>query len=97
MVSLNFCNYWQVDIAEEDRNLTAFAIPGGEQWQWRKLAFGLFNAPSTFTCLMQMVFSGLLWKIVILIIDDIICHSKTFEEQFTNLELVFDRLRNLNL
>ena len=65
MVSLNFCNYWQVNIAEEDRNLTAFAIPGGEQWQWRKLAYGLCNAPSTFTCLMQMVFSGLLWKIVI--------------------------------
>ena len=27
--------YWQVDIAESDRHLTAFAIPGGEQWQWR--------------------------------------------------------------
>ena len=89
--------YWQVDIAEEDRHLTAFAIPGGEQWQWRKLAFGLCNAPSTFTRLMQMVFSGLLWKIVILYLDDIICHSKTFEEQFTNLELVFERLRNSNL
>ena len=46
---------------------------------------------------MQMVFSGLLWKIVILYLDDIICHSKTFEEQFTNLELVFERLRRANL
>ena len=89
--------YWQIDIAEEDRHLTAFTIPGGEQWQWRKLAFGLCNAPSTFTRLMQMVFSGLLWKIVILYLDDIICHSKTFEEQFTNLELVFERLRRANL
>lgn len=89
--------YWQIDISEEDRHLTAFAIPGGEQWQWRKLAFGLCNAPSTFTRLMQMVFSGLLWKIVILYLDDIICHSKTFEEQFSNLELVFERLRNANL
>ena len=89
--------YWQVGIAEEDWHLTAFAIPGGEQWQSRKLAFGLCNAPSTFTRLMQMVFSGLLWKIVILYLDDIISHSKTFEEQFTNFELVFERLRNSNL
>ena len=89
--------YWQVDIAEQDRHLTAFSIPGGEQWQWRKLAFGLCNAPSTFTRLMQLVFSGLIWKIVILYLDDIICHSKTFEEQFTNLELVFGRLRQANL
>ena len=41
--------------------------------------------------------SGLLWKIVILYLDDIICHSKTFEEQFTNLELVFEQLRRANL
>ena len=46
---------------------------------------------------MQMVFSGLLWKIVILYLGDIICHSKTFQEQFTNLELVFERLRRANL
>ena len=39
--------YWQIDIAEEDRHLTAFSVPGGEQWRWRKLAFGLCNAPST--------------------------------------------------
>ena len=89
--------YWQVDIAEEDRHRTAFSIPGGEQWQWRKLAFGLCNAPSTFTRLMQMTFSDILWKIVVLYLDDIICHSKTFEEQFLNLELVFERLRQANL
>ena len=38
--------YWQIDIAEEDRHRTAFSIPGGEQWQWRKLAFGLAMHPA---------------------------------------------------
>ena len=85
-----------MDIWEEDIHKTAFAIPGGELWQWRKLAFGLCNAPSMFTRL-QMVFSGLLCTIVILYLDDIICHSKTFEEQLVNLELVFERLRKANL
>ena len=63
-----------MDIREEDRHKTAFAIPDGEQWQWRKLAFGLSNAPSTFARLMQMIFLGLLWKIVILYLDDVICN-----------------------
>ena len=44
-----------------------------------------------------MTFSDILWKIVVLYLDDIICHSKTFEEQFLNLELVFERLRQANL
>ena len=44
-----------------------------------------------------MVFSGLLWKIVILYLDDIICQSKTFQEQFTDLEFVLERLRRANL
>ena len=89
--------YWQVDIDEKDRYKTAFSIPGGEQWQWRRLAFGLCNSPATFTRLMQMVFSGLLWKIVIIYLDDIICHSKTFEGQLQNLEIVFSKLKNANL
>lgn len=89
--------YWQVDIDPNDRHKTAFSIPGGEQWQWRRLAFGLCNSPATFTRLMQMVFSGLLWKTVIIYLDDIICQSKTFEGQLANLEEVFKRLKSANL
>lgn len=89
--------YWQCEIDENDRNKTAFSIPGGQQWQWKRLAFGLCNAPATFTRLMQMVFSGLLWKIVIIYLDDIICSSKTFQEQLDNLEIVFKRLTEANL
>ena len=44
---------------------------------------------------MQLVFSDLIWKIVILYLDDIICHSKTLKEQFTNL--LFERLWQTNL
>ena len=50
--------YWQVDIAEQDRHLTTFSIPGGEQWQWRKIAFDLCNGQSTFDQFMQLVFSN---------------------------------------
>jgi hypothetical protein len=69
--------YWQVDIDEKDRSKTAFSIPGAKKWQWKRLAFGLCNAPATFTRLMQMVFTGMLWNTVIIYLDDIICHFQT--------------------
>ena len=89
--------YWQVDIDESDRHKTAFSIPGGTQYQWKHLAFGLSNAPATFTKLVQMIFAGLLWSMVIIYLDDIICHSKTFSDQLKNLEIVFKRLSDANL
>lgn len=89
--------YWQMEIDPNDRHKSAFSIPGGEQWQWIRLPFGMCNSPATFTRLMQLVFSGLLWTVVILYLDDIICHSKTLNEQFSNLEIVFERLRQANL
>ena len=89
--------YWQCEIKEEDRPKTAFSIPGGEQWMWKRMAFGLCNAPATFTRLTQIVFSGLIWKTLILYLDDLICFSKTFEGQLENLTIIFERLRQANL
>jgi hypothetical protein len=89
-------SYWQVDIDEKDRSKTAFSIPGGQQWQWKRLAFGLCNAPVTFTCLMQMIFTEMLWNTVIIYLDDI-CRSQTFSQQPENLELVFKRVEIANL
>ena len=34
---------------------------------------------------------------MILYLDDILCHSKTFDEQLVNLELLFESLRKANL
>ena len=43
------CNsgYWQVPIAEEDRDKTAFVSHCG-QFRWKLMPFGLTNAPGTF-------------------------------------------------
>ena len=39
--------YWQIDVAEKDREKTAFATPDG-LYQFRKLSFGLTDAPACF-------------------------------------------------
>ena len=89
--------FHQVSIAEEDRPKTAFSIPGSGLWQWRVLPFGLINSPSVFERLMERVFSGLTFLILLIYLDDIIVYSKTFEEHLENLKVVFERLKESNL
>ena len=89
--------FHQVSIAEEDRPKTAFSIPGSGLWQWRVLPFGLINSPSVFERLMERVFAGLTFLILLIYLDDIIVFSKTFEEHLINLRKVFERLKEANL
>lgn len=88
--------FWQVELDSRDKEKTAFML-GNELWQFKVLPFGLCNAPSTFTRVMNTVLKGLTWKICLVYIDDIIIFSKTFEEHLENSELVLKRLRKAHL
>src|SRR5436190_19038195 len=46
--------YWQVSLAPEDREKTAFTIGSG-LWQFNVMPFGLCNVPATFERLMDNV------------------------------------------
>ena len=38
--------FWQVGVAEKDREKTAFSIHGSGLWQFKVMPFGLCNSPS---------------------------------------------------
>ena len=61
------------------------------------MPMGLTNAPATFERLMDLIMTGLNWKNVLIYLDDILIFGKDFEEYYTNLREVLERLRNARL
>ena len=57
------------------------------------MPFGFCNAPSTFQGCMEIVFSGLQWKILLIYLDDIIIFSETLETHLDRIRQVFKRLK----
>jgi len=71
--------YWQVEMAERDKEKTAFSTGSG-LYQFNVMPFGLCKAPATFERLMDRVLVGLPWQILLIFLDDVIVHTKSFEE-----------------
>lgn len=90
--------YWQIPLAEQDKEKSAFTTPDGTSYQFTVMPFGLKNAPATFQRLMAgEVLVGLLHKCVYVYLDDIIVFSNTLEQHEVDLRIVFDRLLNHGL
>ena len=89
--------YWQVPIKEEHKNKMAFRTSSGQLYEFNRLPFGLYNAPATFSWLMDNVLSGLSWEVCLYYLDNIIVFSKDWEEHLHRLRMVFMRLREANL
>ena len=84
--------YWQVDLAKEHREKTAFSTGKGLH-QFRAMPFGLKNAGATFQRLMELVLAGMDSKSCLVYIDDIIVFGETEHAHLEHLEEVFGRIR----
>ncbi|MEO1419324.1 MAG: reverse transcriptase family protein, partial [Bacteroidota bacterium] len=63
--------YYQVPMAESSKPFTAFSTSAGH-WQFKRMPFGLCNAPATFQRLMNAVLSGFSLDHVMAYLDDIL-------------------------
>ena len=88
--------YWQIPMRPEDAEKTAFRTADG-LFQFTVMPFGLRNAPATFQRLMDVVFSGLKWKGLLVYMDDIIVYSATADEHILLIENVLQRLAQAGL
>ena len=88
--------YWNILIRKEDRPKTAFITHDG-LYQWIVMPFGLKNAPSCFQRFMQKVVENLLYRSVVVYLDDFLIFSKSFEEHLKHLKEFFCQIRKYNL
>jgi len=72
------CNsgYWQIPVADEDRDKTTFVCHEGAH-RYIRLPFGLSNAPATFQRAIDMILGGVKWKSCLVYLDDIIVFSQS--------------------
>lgn len=83
--------YWNVEMEETSKEKTAFSTQLGH-FQFLRMPFGLVNAGSTFSRLMQFILGDLEWKACLIYLDDVITKGKDFEDALNNLAQVFKRL-----
>jgi len=88
------CNagYWQVAIAPEDRERTAFVCHEGA-YQYTRMPLGLTNAPATFQRALDIILSGVKLQSCLIYLDDVIVYSKTEEKHIGHVDHVLCLLR----
>jgi len=85
-----------VTIRAEDRVKTAFHTPWG-LYQFKQMPFGLCNAPSTYSRLVQRVLEDIPTSIALPYLDDTCIHSQTVNDHFGHLRRVFEAHRKAGL
>ena len=85
-----YSGYNQIAIALEDQEKTTFTCPYGT-FAFRRMPFGLCNAPTTFQRCMMSMFSVLVEKVMEIFMDDFTVYGSSFEHCLKNLETVLQR------
>ena len=91
-----YSGYNQIEIALEDQEKTTFTCPYGT-FAYRRMPFGLCNAPGTFQRCMMGIFSDMVEKIVEVFMDDFSVFGDSFVECLENLEKVLERCEEKDL
>ena len=85
--------YWQIPMSPADAVKTDFHGPRG-LYQFKRMPFGLKNAPASFQRAMDLVLAGLVGVSCWVYLDDIIIASSSFEQHLVDLEAVLTRLQS---
>ncbi|KAG9458839.1 hypothetical protein H6P81_003347 [Aristolochia fimbriata] len=91
-----YSGYFQIPIAPEDQEKTTFTCLYGT-FAYRRMPFGLCNAPTTFQRCMMALFHDMIEKMMEIFMDSFTIYGLTFETCLQHLELVLKRCEEKNL
>ncbi|KAL5538589.1 hypothetical protein UlMin_045511 [Ulmus minor] len=91
-----YSGYNQIAIAPEDQDKTTFTCPYGT-FAYRRMSFGLCNAPATFQRCMMAIFSDMVEKFIEVFMDDFSIFGNSFDDCLHNLSSFLQRCQETNL
>nr|GFA26569.1 reverse transcriptase domain-containing protein [Tanacetum cinerariifolium] len=91
-----FSGYFQIPIDPQDQEKTTFTCLYGT-FTYRRMPFGLCNAPSTFQRCMMSIFHDMIKKMMEVFMDDFLVFGDSFSSCLTNLDKLLNRCEETNL
>ena len=91
-----YSGYNQIAIAPKDQEKTTFTCPYGT-FAFKRMPFGLCNAPATFQRCMMSMFSDLVEEVMEIFMDDFTVYGSSFDHCLNNLETVLQRCKDKQL
>lgn len=88
--------YWQIKMSDRAKEYTAFRTEKA-LYQFKRMPFGLCNAPASFQRLVNALFANLTGVHLQVFIDDICVATPTWKKHLELLEKVFALLQKANL
>nr|GEV95873.1 reverse transcriptase domain-containing protein [Tanacetum cinerariifolium] len=91
-----FLGYFQIPINPKDQEKTTFTCPYGI-FAYKRMPFGLCNAPSTFQRCMMAIFHDMIEQTMEVFMDDFSVFGNSFSTCLTNLEKMLKRCEDTKL
>nr|GFA29149.1 reverse transcriptase domain-containing protein [Tanacetum cinerariifolium] len=91
-----FLGYFQIPIDLKDQEQTTFMCPYGT-FTYKRMPFGLCNAPGTFQRCMMAIFHDMIKKTMEVFMDDFSVFGNSFSTCLTNLENMLKRCEDTKL
>nr|GEZ44665.1 reverse transcriptase domain-containing protein [Tanacetum cinerariifolium] len=91
-----FSGYFQIPIDPRDQEKTTFTCPYG-MFAYRRMTFGLSNAPGTFQRCMLAIFHDMVKKTMEVFMEDFSVFGNSFENCLSRLDKMLQRCEDTNL
>nr|GEV71790.1 reverse transcriptase domain-containing protein [Tanacetum cinerariifolium] len=91
-----FSGYFQIPIDPKDQEKTTFTCPYGT-FAYRRMPFGLCNAPGTFQRCMMAIFHDMIEKTMEVFMDDFFVFGNSFQSCLSHLDQMLKRCEDTNL